>query len=766
MNLTKMRDVVAKLMEGDEPRARNRNAINSLFDGEAPFTDQEAIDNHFYTNVQPLMAPRIAQQARQQLYRATMRGRFFFSVDIDLKDPDKALYASAEVTRLINRPIKKKREYRHLCRGIDASLFLHGRGPAIWDDTNRWCPRTLAMEDLKVPSGTFTDFSNLSTFAVYQRMSAAELWKKIKGPNVAKGWDVERVKMLIDKLATDSVTSNRDYNDTYFPESLALDLKENTAYYGSDKVPTAKCWWFYELDGESSDGEPHWKRYLFSDDPEPRLERIGMKDNFLFKDESGKLTDLNSILQVQFADGCNVPPFRYHTVRGPGYLLYPVLQLYNRLFCRQNDAIFEACNQMFKNVGEADRERLLQVTLANMSVLPTGVEVVPAQERYSVNHNLVKFGMDVLRQLIAENASTFVPDTNDGTQKEMTATQVMARVQEAAQLVQGIVATKSEFQQDQYEEMARRFTIKESRDPDVKKFQEAVKKLKLGDEVLDFERWEVKGETALGGGNKVLELASATELMKARPAFPPKSQAVILRKWSAAVLDDADEAFKLVPPEPETATKTAMFANLAIGTLLQSLPVALDSWVNLDEYVVTLVGLLATKVGGLAQNGSQPSQETLSGIMFTAQHIEDIVQAIAQDEAKAQFAKAVMQQLEQILQPVEQWMAAAQSDPMAGVPPEAKAKIMTMQLEAQTKSQIAQASAAQKRQNLEERSQLKFAADRMKLDQSLRAKDLQEAQKLAHQSAEHRQSVTQEAINAELERRQMAADAKAKGTEE
>lgn len=761
MKLERMRDIVDKLKRDDFERATNRSAINALFDGEKPFTEKEASDNHFYTNVQPLMAPRIAQQARQQLSRATTQGKYFFTVKLDLGNADLETFANYQITRLINLPLKRSKAYRHLNRGIDATLFLHGRGPVIWNDDQTWLPTTVGIEDLKMPGGIYTDFSNLSHFAIYQELSAAELWNKIKGNNVQKGWDVERVKMLISQLAEEAITEYRSGDEGYFPEKLALDLKENGTYWSSEKVARARCWKFYELD--EVDGKLGWKVYLFTDPADERLERLkkySMEESFLFKDESGKTQNLCEILQVQYADGCNVAPFRYHSVRGPGYLLYPVMQLFNRLFCRSNDAIMEACNQLFRNVGEADREKLMQVVLGNMSVVPQGVEVVPAQERYTVNHNLLKFGLDLNRQIINENAAAFTAETESGTQKEMTATQVMARVQEASQLVQGIVATKAQFQEDNCKEIARRFTIQGSRDPDVRTFQESVMKLGLPPIVMDFDRWEVRIEGALGGGNKTLEMAQATEMMKARPAYPPKAQQVILRKWHAAVSDDAEEAYELVPPEPQGPTKTVLFANMAIGTLLQSVPVQLDEWIMPDEYAATLVSLLAVKVGGLVQSGVQPSAETVGGIMFTAEHIEATLQAIAQDPAKVPFAKQLAQQLEQILQPVEQWKAAAESDPMAGVPPESRAKVQAMMLEAQTKAQIKQADAAQKMQNLQQRSDFKSAQDKLKLAADLEAKDLEKRQQIAHSEVEFRQQTRHDAVAGALDLANKAAKPK------
>lgn len=746
MNLERMRSVVTRLKEADKPSAENRAAINRLYNGDKPWTESEAQDGNIFTNVQPLMAPRIAMQARQQLNRATMYGPRRFTVDVDIGRPEEAAAISQQITNLINRPLNDSRPYRELMRGVDATLFLHGRGLVIWDDDHAWTPKVLGIEDLKVPAGAYADFSNVSHFAIFQRLSAAELWRKISGKTIPVGWNEKRIKQLITKLAGEVLTEYRSANAGYFPEKLAEDLKQNGAYWGGTTVPPVECWWFYELD--ERDGKLAWRKYLFTDSADGNLKEAGDEESFLYKNDKSVVEHLSQLVQIQYADGCNVAPFMYHSVRGPGYLLYPVLQLLNRLFCRSVDSINEACNQLFRNVGEADREKLMQVVLGNMSVVPTGVDFVPANERYTVNHNLLDFGMRMLRQFISENAvvSAFTDGQETQRTSDMTATEVTARVQRSAQLVQGIVAAKADYQRDQYREIARRFTIKSSRDEDVRTFQEECRKAGIPEKAWDFKRWTIRVDVPLGGGNRLLELAAARELLMARQAFSPQAQQQILRIWTTALLEDPKAAYELVPMEPQGPSKTTMFANLAVGTLLQSVPVTLEPWIVIEEYALTIFGALQVKIMGLVQAQIQPEPETIGGIMFTAQHLEQVIGQIGSDPAKADMARQMMKQLAELLKPVEEWQAAAQSDPMAGIPPEARAKVQTMMLEAETKSRIKEADAAQKRKNLEDRSRQRAASDRLSVLTDLERKDLETAQNLRHSEAEFQQGLRQSAV--------------------
>ena len=263
-----MREIVSRLKEDDGPRAANRARIIEKFNGGAPFTEQEQKENNIFTNVQPLMAPRLAHDARRQLSGAANRTTNFFKVTVDTGNEASDSVASFVITKKINRVLKQSRKYLETLRGQDANVVMHGKGAVIWDDPNYWCPKVIGVEDLKVPSGTYIDFSNLTHFAIFEEWSAAELMRKVGGKRVYPGWNVGKVKKLIKELV-DEGTQTDDVNED-FPEKMMENFKENVVFYASDRVPTLKCWRFYEL--EDDRGTPRWKYYIFADEAEKREE--------------------------------------------------------------------------------------------------------------------------------------------------------------------------------------------------------------------------------------------------------------------------------------------------------------------------------------------------------------------------------------------------------------------------------------------------------------------------------------------------------------
>ena len=83
----KIQKAIGAMREASSPRSRNRARINSVFNGDPPYTDAEARDNSIDTNVNFLEGTRIISQARQQFVNAFMKPSKYFSVRLDIGGP-------------------------------------------------------------------------------------------------------------------------------------------------------------------------------------------------------------------------------------------------------------------------------------------------------------------------------------------------------------------------------------------------------------------------------------------------------------------------------------------------------------------------------------------------------------------------------------------------------------------------------------------------------------------------------------------------------
>lgn len=76
-------NVVSAMLEAEQPRSRNRARINATFNGNPPYSEEEARDNKIQTNVNFLEGTRIIHAARQQFTNAFLKPQNYFSVGLD-----------------------------------------------------------------------------------------------------------------------------------------------------------------------------------------------------------------------------------------------------------------------------------------------------------------------------------------------------------------------------------------------------------------------------------------------------------------------------------------------------------------------------------------------------------------------------------------------------------------------------------------------------------------------------------------------------------
>lgn len=107
----KIWQAVEALVEADQSRAMNRARINSLFNGDPPYTASEAAEDHIDTNVNFLDGTQLIQRARFQFSNAFTKPENFFSVALDFGPKDKRSGWSKTITRQINRIMKRSQRY-------------------------------------------------------------------------------------------------------------------------------------------------------------------------------------------------------------------------------------------------------------------------------------------------------------------------------------------------------------------------------------------------------------------------------------------------------------------------------------------------------------------------------------------------------------------------------------------------------------------------------------------------------------------------------
>lgn len=733
----------------DLTRSENRARIDSLFNGNPPYSEAEAKQNNIDCNVNFLDSTRLAHDMRRQYYNAHLKPGNFFKVTTDYGPKHRRQEIGSIITEEINRQMKRGRaaqQYRETKRNKFAQTVIHGVGPVAWKDREMWCPTMHQMCDVLIPSGTLLTMENLGHFAIYKRFTVAELSKLTSGPHVDEAWQMDTVNAAI-KWAMKDCGQTVSATDTMSPELIQEAIKGDRGFYALDSIPTINCYDFYFLDDE---GEEHgWRRRMVLDTPsvsEVGTQNIlGSKNQFLYKpkDERVYATKLSEIINFQFADGSVVAPFRYHSVRSLGFLLYAVCHLQNRLRCKFNDSVFESLLNYFRSDNPVEGGRAQLFEMLNLGVVPPGVSFVPRNDRWQVDQNLVQMATAMNRQSMADNSTSYTQDfaQNSAGTPEKTATQIMAEVNASTALVGSMLNDSYAYEEFEYREDARRFCMANSRDPDVRAFRVACLKRGVPSEALSVDCWDISAERVIGAGNKQLEGAMAQSLLSKIDRYDPDAQREILRIATFADTDDAALTNILVPAQPNLVTDSVHDAQLSASTLLMGMLMGLKQGVNHGEYAATLIGALGMEVQKVNARGGVATQEEIAGMQNLAgQTIEgepiqgngaaNHIAILAQNEDAPDktLVKQLGDELSKLMNEVrayQQRLLEQQQQPEGGgqppIDPESAVKLKSSIILAEAKAQNMRQShdqRSQQKQQIHEQN-LQQKADKARLDAGL-----------------------------------------------
>lgn len=696
------------MLLAQQTASKNRALVQRLFNGDSVFTDEERRAENIKTNVNFLEGTRIASNARNQINNAFFKPSQYFTVQLDKGPIHKRSLWSHTITNAINKELKKCRSYKYAKDSAHAQVVLHGPGPLLWKDRRSPCPRSGAVDDVVVPSGTENSMDNLDRFGIYTELTWSQLYDISQGTNVDPGWNKDYVTAILTTLYKKGVQPIYQGNRWLFPEKIQEDIKEGSAFFAASSLPKLLAWNFFYRDEDNG----KWVRKMVvdyasisADDSKWKNSKVEQSENFLYENET-YADDWQEIIHWYIGNCSNYAPYRYYSTRSIGYLLYGVCSIQNKLRCRSMDHVFQSLLMLFKNVSDDQREKLGMIDLNNFGVIPDGLSMVTAGERHEVDWNLVMSQFQQNRQLMAESAQSFVPDMPGGPQREMTATETLVRQNTSINLTSAVLNELADQSAFEYREICRRFCIKSNPDPMAVRFREVLRKEGVPMEMLDIEAWDVIPEMTVGGGNKAVELSVTQALtQEIFPLVGPDAQRIILRRRYLALTDNPEEAMEVIPDAPEQSNNDIQYAQSAFSVLMLGMPFIVQEGVNPVAYTGMLLNMMQVKVQQTQAIISAPSgvpiaAESVAGLFNVAQHCQERIGVIAQDKSRQQVAKQmekVLKELVKAMQEIGQQvmeMSQQQANAQGGISPETQQKLQEKMILAQAEAQAKVAKSA------------------------------------------------------------------------
>jgi hypothetical protein len=758
-----------ELREASFGRSSKRAMINDLFNGVAPYSEQQMTENNLSVNFNDNTACVAGHGARRQLMAAIQKPNNFFSVKVDRGPVHKRQAYSSSITKHINNPLKKSLPYYEDLRSTIANVVLHGVGPSVWRDRETWRPHARGVEDILIPSNTLLSMENLSLFAVFEPLTAMQLHKLTSGPRVDPAWNMDLVNKLLDQAEEEVMDYGIKASDYYAPEKLAERRKEGSGLYAADSLTTIDTISFYFWN--DTDKQAGWnKRIILDADWSHRTEISGRKgiseltaksksrikekdgeterNSFLYNPGKRKYADkLSQLITFQFGDLSAVAPFRYHSVRSLGQLLYAPCHIQNRLHCHFLDSVFEQLMQYYRVKTLNDYQRALKVDLVNKGYIDESINFVKPEERWKIDQALTEFALQHNERMIAQHSNIYAQrpqETNQGVERKEL--EIMAQIHSETALVGAALAQAYIYQEAAFQEMARRFGRKNSKDPDIRDFQRNCLRDEVPEDILyNPECWEVTAEKIVGAGNKTLETAIVTQLMQARPAFDPEPQRDILRAFVLGLTDDAAFANRLVPEDQKRISNTQHDAEVTAGALLMGLHVSMQTGINHIEAIESLLKQMVVAVQKVERKGGVPTLDELAGLQNLGQFIGQHIQILSADKSEKQRVKEYSDDLGKLMnlvkgygQRLQEQMQKAQEQNGQQLDPKDKAKIIGTVINAKTKADLARQSHAQRTAQRQTQFEMGLQQDEQEHQQKLMQQAEEARLDLAKEHLKHR----------------------------
>lgn len=683
----------------EEPRAADRATLLRLYNGSPPYDESTAEENNIQVNRNDLEGVNILAQARRQWNNAFLKPFNFFTVKADSGPAHQRSAWSAVATRNANRLLKRDRRMVGQVRATGANTIIFGIGPTMWPDRRTIIPRPIPVGSLMVPSETeIDDFDNLQYFAVFREWTFAQLYEQTHGPRVDPGWNMKLVESQLNYIYDELRKSPNSLAYQYMPERIEELIKQDKGYFGSDAVPTVDVWDFYFREAENGKG---WYRRILLDwgagedlsawkrsGSRPTSKNmVGEKSQFLYTSGRRKYADsLDQVLHCQFGDCSAYAPFKYHSIRSLGWMLWGVCDLQNRLHCKFNEAVFEQLMWFFQTAGQQDLNRLKKASFEHMGVIPQGIRFLTPNERYIPNAPLIQMAFARNQQLMATATTSYTQDfERTASDQPRTATETMAIVNSAQALASGILELAYTYEAFKYREMFRRLCLKGNTDPMAREFRLACLKEGLPAEMLDPDRWTIESEQVVGGGNKTIQMATVQFLNSIRQNLPPDGQRIVDHLAVEAATDQPDLAEEIAPLSENRPISNSMNnVQNATGRLLQGLDYRLPKDAVHADYATVWLEDLGVEIQQVMQRGGVPTMEELNGLAKLAQHIAGVLDIMGQnpdDKEKVRQYQDIFKGYENLLKGFGQRLAQqmrAQSGPAGnGGAGEEQAKTMT-----------------------------------------------------------------------------------------
>jgi hypothetical protein len=721
--------IAENLMLADGTRSHNRARIAEYFNGSPPYTQEEEEALRVMININDMTAVELLNVAYNRFTTVFAGPVGFASIALPAELP-RAEELSLHATSEYNELLRSREDWMGLQVDRWRSVVLHGWGALQFTDPLDYVPKHIPCDDIKFPARTLADLSNATLFLIKRRYSLRQLYEEVlDSDESSEGWNKPFLKDLIKESFANALNAwnQQGLLEHYQPEMLTMDLLTQTGWMTADVLPTLDIYMLYYYDEKA--------RAWFCRGVPALLGRAG---KFAYQPKQPAGTRIEEVLHLQVADAGNSTPRRIHIVRGLGRGLFGIGHLYTRLFCRLGEVTFENSYSLFRTGTTDSRERHQFVDLHHLAVMPRGVSLVPQNERYSADLVGMVRVLEFYKNEMVQRIRSYLAHYEAGAERE-TATQTNAKVAAAQGIMQSQISLAMQQEVTLHRQILARLCdpamqIRE----EVVRFWQRLQRLGITPQLLQSPAVRVMIPRSSGAGDVFTSLMEAQALMQIRPALPPASQPIALRKFLMAVTQDPTLVDQLVPQQPEPPPEVMRAKTDVAVASLGMMPV-FDRSLNLPAYLPAFVGAIGEGLQAEAQE-PEPDAADVEGFQRALAVAAQLLGQLAQDQAQAQMVGQLKKQigaLSKVAVEIAKQIAEARSQEGQGQDPATMKAMNDIRLD----NEKAQADMARRVQELEQQNVLFAQQLEAATARTERAEDDAELKRSRAQQEEAQQAV-------------------------
>lgn len=353
---------VQRLIHNDLTRSTHRNKVKGNIDGNAPWSKQELISKGQgnNTNLNFRQGEAIIRQYQTPYYDLLVEVPLLANIKTGFGTATENGDWSQIISEEFHRMVTNHRRWDYVTQFHQFQMLVYGPGPLYFHDPVDWMPDCAKAADVLVEDGSSSCVDQLEGIVLLKDYPPSKLYQKIINPEAAKaiGWDVEEVEWAIIQSKYPGSTPN----DSRVVEWYQQKFKNADMFCAEGAQVRAAHVLVSEFDNDGGPG--------------------GISHHIVRSDQS-RTKFMYTRLNVFDAMEDVIVPFHYdigdgtwHSIRGLGYAIYPYVEVFNRLRCKEIDGAMIAASVLLKSSDQASMQKAQLVKINNLAILPPGLDAV------------------------------------------------------------------------------------------------------------------------------------------------------------------------------------------------------------------------------------------------------------------------------------------------------------------------------------------------------------------------------------------------------